>query len=358
MVGPKRLQLDFIDGFRAVAALYIVVHHSLQTSDYFPRGLSFMTRGHDVVAIFIAISGFCLALPLARQGDWILQTRRFYRRRIRRILPPYFAAVVIGLFIALAYSYKNSPQDYSGTPLSWTMILSHLLLVQNWIPGQNFTLDGPLWSIAVECQIYLLFPLLVLLWRKGGKWLTLSLTFVLAHGVLYATHHGGYANFLFLFVEGMLGAELAFSAKYKRSLGVATLLSFTAYLVCLAVSRTPYPITDIFIGLSSALMMAYLTQYPDHWGNALLGWKPLAWVGTFSYSVYLIHSFLQMAVRRWILASNAGHLADSRGQMAAVMVFLVAPLAVAASYGFHVLFERPFLSPGRQRVEQRLVPEM
>jgi peptidoglycan/LPS O-acetylase OafA/YrhL len=357
MAATKRLQLDFIDGLRAVAALYIVVHHSLQTSGYFPRSLFFMARGHDVVAIFIAISGFCLALPLAQNGSWNLQAGRFYMRRMKRILPPYFAAVAIGLFVALAYSYKSYPQDYAGTPFTWVTAVSHLLLVQNWTPSQVFTLDGPLWSIAVECQIYVLFPLLVLLWRRGGKWLTLSAAFVVAHGILYATHHGGNANFLFLFAEGMLGAELAFSGKYKRWLGVATLFSFSAYLLCLQV-RAPYVLSDILIGLSTALLMAYLTQYREHWGNKILGWKPLAWIGTFSYSLYLVHSFLQMAIRRWVLSSNVAHLADSRGEMAAVMVFLIAPIAVAVSYVFHVIFERPFVSTNRKRIEQRFAAEM
>jgi peptidoglycan/LPS O-acetylase OafA/YrhL len=354
----ERLQLDFIDGLRAVAALYIVVHHSLQSSDYFPRGLYFMSRGHDVVAIFIAISGFCLALPLAQRRHWKLEVKQFYQKRIRRILPPYFAAVVIGLFIALAYSYKSYPQDYTGAPLTWVMVVSHLLLVQNWIPNQMFTLDGPLWSVAVECQIYVLFPLLVLLWRRGGKWLVLFVSFVLAHGILHVTNHHGSANFLFLFVEGMLGAELAFSGEHKRWLGAATLLSFAVYMLFLQIPRMSYVITDISVGLSTALLMAYLTQYREHWGNKILGWRPLAWIGTFSYSLYLVHSFFQVAAARWILSSNVGDLANSHGKMAVVMIFLVTPVAIAASYSFHIIFERPFVSPNRQRVEQRFVAEI
>lgn len=169
-----------------------------------------MGRGHDVVAVFIAISGFCLALPMAKSRRWTLEAGRFYRRRMRRILPPYFAAIALALLIALVCSHGSYAQDYAGAPLSWSMVISHVLLVQNWVRPQSFTLDGPLWSVAVECQIYILFPLLVMLWRRS-RWLALGLAFMFAHSLLYATRHGGNANFLFLFAEGMLGAELAFS---------------------------------------------------------------------------------------------------------------------------------------------------
>ncbi|WP_183791442.1 acyltransferase family protein [Tunturiibacter gelidoferens] len=354
MSRPSRLQLDFIDGLRAIAALYILFHHALQSTGYFPPALHFMGRGHDVVAIFITISGFCLALPLAQRGNWNLEATRFYRKRMRRILPPYFAAIGVALLVAAFYSYKSHPQDYLGNPLSWSMIVSHLLLVQNWIPSQLTTLDGPLWTIAVECQIYVLFPLLVLLWRYGGRWLTLAVGFVVAHGVFYATHYGGNANFLFLFVVGMLGAELAFSHQLRRWLGPATLLTVVAYLLFIQRPGSSFVIADILVALSAAFLMAYLTQHRDHWGNKVLGAKPLAWIGTFSYSLYLVHSFPEVIVERWILASKGGIFADSNRNAAILMIFVVSPIAIAASYGFHLVFERPFLTQKRKEAEQRL----
>jgi peptidoglycan/LPS O-acetylase OafA/YrhL len=245
--------------------------------------------------------------------------------------------------MALVCSRGSYAQDYGGTPLSWWMVVSHLLMIQNWIHSQVFTLDAPLWSVAVECQIYVLFPLVVILWRRS-RWVALFVAFVVAHGVLYATHHGGNANFLFLFVEGMLGAELAFSKQNLRWLGPVTLLSIASYLVSLG---GPYVIKDIFVGLSTALLMAYLTRHRSHWGNRLLGWKPLAWIGTFSYSIYLIHSFFQLAAKRWLIQLHLSH-----GALSLFLVGVVGPIAVAASYGFHVVFERPFMSQRRQLTEK------
>ncbi len=350
MAAHERLQLDFIDGLRALAALYIVFHHCFVVADYTLPGLSFFEHGHDVVAVFIAISGFCLALPLAQQGDWKLQTRRFFRRRARRILPPYFATLVFALLIALAWSYRSYPQDHAGVPITWLSVVSHIFLFQNWIPADVFTLDGPLWSIAVECQIYLVFPLLVLLWRRAGKWAALLITFVVAHGLLYLVHHRGSVNFLFLFAEGVLGAELAFSNQYRRWLGPGILLCLIGYLLTDQYRR------DIFTGLGIGLLMTYLVQNREHWGNRLLGWKPLAWIGTFSYSIYLLHSFFQVLVHRWAFSAGVKSLTESRPAMLALMVFLVSPIAVVASYGFHLLFERPFINQERKRAEERFAP--
>ncbi len=348
-MGPsKRLQLDFIDGMRALAALYIVGHHCFVVSGGFPRGFSFMEYGHDVVAVFIAISGFCLALPLAQRGDWNLQVERFYRRRMRRILPPYFATVAIALVIAVACSYKSYPQDYNGTPITWLSVVSHLLLIQNWIPSGLYTLDNPLWSIAVECQIYLIFPLLVLLWKKKGKWVTLLVSFVVAQAIFHATHGVGNSNLLFLFTEGMLGAELACSDRPAKWLGPATLLSFLGYLL------TARAIRDFFIGLSVALLMAFLTKNREHMGNRLLEWKPLTRVGTFSYSVYLIHSLFQVLAHRWMVGAGHRHLPESPLATIALIAFIVSPVAIAASYGFHLIFERPFMSRKPAETEEKL----
>ncbi len=320
-----------------------------------PRALLFMAWGHQVVGVFIAISGFCLALPLARRGDWSLDSAIFYRRRLRRILPPYFASIAIALLIVLAFTLNGHPQDYIGNPLSWTMVLSHVLMVENWVRSDTFSLNGPLWSVAVECQIYVLFPLLAALWRWGGRWPTLSFAFLVGNAVFFATHHGGMAHFLFLFTEGMLGAELAFTARHKPWLGIAFLVSAVGFLFAL---RAPWVISDIFVGLSTSLLMAYLTQHPQHWGNRVFGWKPLAWIGTFSYSIYLVHSFFQVLTYRFVFAAGVSPFNRSHSALAMLLVFVVSPVAIAVSYGFHVIFERPFMSHPRQVAEKRFAAEV
>jgi peptidoglycan/LPS O-acetylase OafA/YrhL len=114
--------------------------------------------GHYSVAVFIVLSGFCLALPVALSPDRQLRGGfgRYIRRRALRILPPYFAALF--LFIALI-AVTPLLQTPAGTawdskiPMTKGAVLSHVALIHNVIPGLNYRIDGPMWSVATEWQI-------------------------------------------------------------------------------------------------------------------------------------------------------------------------------------------------------------
>jgi peptidoglycan/LPS O-acetylase OafA/YrhL len=238
---PVRYQLDFIDGLRALAALYIVTHHAVQTAGFVRWWTVPFTFGREVVVVFIAISGFCLGLPLARRGQWTLDARTFYRKRIRRILPPYYAALAVGFLIIAIYAMLGRPQDYLGHRFKWAMIWSHIALVQNWMPSQFVTVDGPLWSISIECQIYLLFPLVAWLWHRTGRWITLGVLFLFVHLVTHFAHGGG-TNFLFAFGVGLLGVDLAFRPQSRPFLLAGVAVSLVA--IPLTRPSQPFRVVD------------------------------------------------------------------------------------------------------------------
>jgi peptidoglycan/LPS O-acetylase OafA/YrhL len=217
---------------------------------------------------------------------------------------------------------------------------------------QRMTLDGPLWSVAVECQIYLFFPLLVLLRKRLNRYVTLSLWLVAVYALGVLTGYHGYSFLLFVFAEGALGADLAFRPSSRRWLipGVA----LCTILVFLSFDRSKR-IEQIFIGLGIALLMAYLTQVHSSIGNKFLRWKPLAWVGTFSYSLYLIHAYMVIGPARWLNLHTKIWGNTSSGAHALFLVLLI-PVILLISYAFHLLFERPFMGTARQRAEKRLEP--
>ncbi len=102
------LRLDYLDGIRAAASLYVVLFHAGLGVGPEPvpgwtrnlqRAFSF---GHDAVAVFIVLSGYCLMLPIARaDGRLARGVRSYFGRRAWRILPPYFAALA-GSWLLLA----------------------------------------------------------------------------------------------------------------------------------------------------------------------------------------------------------------------------------------------------------------
>ena len=158
-------RLGALDGLRGLAALYVVLGHCLgfvpQTSgsDY-NHDYVYLSHGHEAVVLFIVISGYCLALPLM-QGKWS-GAKDFYRRRVRRILPAYYAAFLFALALVVTRAIPcdvNVPNPH----LTTAGIISHLLLMSNLIGIGNLgnsEINGCFWSVALECQIYVVFPLL------------------------------------------------------------------------------------------------------------------------------------------------------------------------------------------------------
>ena len=107
----KQTHVDFVDGLRGIAALYVVLGHVYAYTRQWAEPelpeaghesiLKFVDQGHSAVAVFIVISGFCLMMPLSREelGTPSGGTGRFLQRRARRILPPYYAALVLSILL-------------------------------------------------------------------------------------------------------------------------------------------------------------------------------------------------------------------------------------------------------------------
>src|SRR4051812_15926990 len=160
-------RLAGLDGVRGLAALFVVVNHIfLRTfpgypADHAPLWAAWFIYGRFAVVVFIVLSGFSLALSPARRGWRLDGVGRFALRRARRILPAYWAALAFSL--AVAWLVVAPPgQAVPGTK----SVLVNGLLVQNLVgapsPNRSF------WSMAVEVQLYVAFPLLLLMVRRFG----------------------------------------------------------------------------------------------------------------------------------------------------------------------------------------------
>lgn len=347
-------RVEFVDSVRALAALYVVFHHLDLTVYGYPdnRGPAVMGPllfGHFGVAVFMVVSGFSLGLAPARRG-WQLGRggyREFMRRRAWRILPPYWAALAVS--VALVIVLNTRIDD----PVSWKGVATHFLLVHNVIEGK--TPNGAFWSIAVEWQLYWIFPLLLLARRRlGPVVLTTSVVaVVIAIGV--ARDHGGgvvvqkllhlYPQLGALFVFGLVAA-VAIARPVGRwrcwgHLAVITGLAVVitcAYLGAVRAEGDFYWL-DLVVGVAVAGGLAYLTARPTARLRRLLQRGPLIAVGQFSYSLYLLHAPLLIVA--WVFMVEPLGLGPGAGF--AFMAVLVVPLIVAASYAFHRAFERPFM---------------
>jgi peptidoglycan/LPS O-acetylase OafA/YrhL len=342
--------LAYLDGLRALSALYVLIHHAiLQISagtsyPYLVRPfVLFFAQGRYAVDVFIVISGFCLMLPVIRnQGFLKGNYMDFLRRRARRILPAYYLALALSLVLIYTLIGKKTGTNWDITiPVTSRDLITHLTLTQDLFTDTIFKINHTFWSISVECHIYLLFPLLVLLTRKYGAAAVTVLAVVLSLvlwkllGKTSLNVYGMSPHYLGLFAFGMLAAQIAFSQVKLWTIPVV-LAAIGAYL---------YPIIgpDFTAGLCAAALLAVVASGKFTIGRKFLCWPPLVFIGTFAYSIYLIHAPLLQLLSQYVISPL--HLPALQG-----LVLLLAagiPVIISGSYFFYVLAERPFLNKSR-----------
>ena len=366
-----------LDGLRAVAALYVLLHHAFRqvvptgvpSSVFLPGWLRVFNHGHLAVDVFIVLSGFCLMLPVISK-EYALSggALRFYGRRAWRILPPYVTATGLSLLLIwLLIGEKTGTHWDVSLPVAPKDVVAHALLVQDLWSDSAPRINYALWSISVEWRIYLLFPFLVLWWKQHGAVKTTAFILVLAlmldigFRALHLwfpslnTHPAGACpHYLGLFGLGMFAADMTHArGNSMASLKVPWALCLLAMtlLVCSVVMlterfpRLPFEVADLAVGLwTMCLLAACAAPFGPAAGCAwlarLLSAKPLVFIGSFAYSIYLIHAPLLQVVWQYALLP----LRLGPAWTLAALTMAGAAAIVAVSYGFFLLAERPFLS--------------
>src|SRR5450631_4554907 len=193
---PARQRLAGLDGVRGLAALFVVVNHVFLRAfpgypvDRAPSWAGWFIYGRFAVVVFIVLSGFSLALSPARHGWRLDAVSRFAQRRAWRILPAYWAA----LAFSLAVAWLIVPQPGQGVPDAKSVVVNGLL-VQNLVRARSP--NGSFWSMAVEAQLYVLFPLLpVMVRRWGAIVMVATVTLVVATVGVVGPHVSALHNFV------------------------------------------------------------------------------------------------------------------------------------------------------------------
>jgi len=351
-----RTYFPHVEGLRGVAALYVFLYHVWQAGVahagatlgvLLPLTLPWLQFGHFAVSIFIVISGYCLGLPVAMRSDRSMDVAKFARRRARRLGPAYVLALFLSLIpfgIALLLRGQHVPVWHVGVAL-----VSHLALVHNLVPALAEYLNGPMWSIALECQIYVVFALLLVpVWRRFGPWaqLVVALVIGLAPQLLF---HGALAYtapwLLGLFAMGVLAAQV--TASGARIAPAFRWIAFAAGVAAIAAmlpagdaaaDGSVWP-SDLIVGAAVALLFVTAGGSAVPLTARLLSLRPVVTLGTFSYSLYLIHGPMVLVAAALLLRLHAGTA------LSAVVYGALIPLVVGLAYAFYRVAERPFLSP-------------
>lgn len=286
-----------IQALRALAVGLVVFHHLWPTV---------LTGGFVGVDAFFVISGYLITAQLTHEinGTGRIRIADFYARRIRRLLPA--ALLVLGSIVAAVHALV--PQD------RWTdnarQVLASALYGQNWLLGADpvdptrVTGMAHYWSLSVEEQFYLLWPLLLLLlFKLRAPWARLASTAGLGllslAWCIHLTEADPAAAYFITPVrvwEFAIGAVIALAgtrivlppalANAVSFLGFAALVGSAVHFTGL----TPYPGSAALLPtLGAALVIAAGTGRERQWHTVLTSSRPVQLLGDISYSLYLWH---------------------------------------------------------------------
>ncbi len=332
-----------IDGLRAVAVLPVVFYHA---------GLAGFSGGFVGVDVFFVISGYLISRII---HDEMLQRRFsilfFYERRARRILPALFVVIAANF---LAGWILLSPGDYDAMAWSAASVLVFLSNVWFWQNSGGY-FDGatdylPLlhtWSLAVEEQFYILFPLMLLVLVRWGRSTTLVVTVTMVAASLalagWATPRMPSASFYLLptrLWEMGAGSVLALglapqsAPRWLREAAGLLGLGAILYAVTIYNSATVFPGFSALLPVLGATLLIWVGLAGGSLAGQLLSWRPLVFVGLLSYSMYLWHWPIMSFARNRLLTIELPPV----WQLSTILLSLV---MAWASWRF---VERPFRS--------------
>jgi peptidoglycan/LPS O-acetylase OafA/YrhL len=365
---PPGRRLAGLDGLRGLAALYVVVNHVFLRAfpgypvDHAPFWAGWFIYGRFAVLVFIVLSGFSLALSAARAGWRLDGIAAYARRRARRILPAYWAALVFSLAVA----WLIVPQPGRGVP-DLTSVFANGLLVQNIVSGPPSP-NAAFWSIAVEAQLYILLPVLLLLVRRrGAVAMVATVALVVAAIGIVGPHVAGLDTFVIqsppdlaaLFALGIVSAGIVSAGAARRSWPWPwlALAAGAPVLATIAWQGSVWTLDRLFwvdLALAPAiacLLVGLATGRPASLVR-LLDARPIRGLGSSSYSLYLTHAPIIAIVYELIVA----RLFHPGTAAFLVSLALVIPLTIAFAKAFASIFERGFRPRRPSAAVGRAVP--
>ncbi len=349
----QRFYRPELDVLRFLAFLLVFLYHAFPAQGRV--WIAMQNAGALGVCLFFLLSSYLITelLQIEQEASGTIRLGAFYIRRTLRIWPLYFAVLLLDFFI-LHYTH---PGVFTGTRLA-----AFLLLAGNWyvaLHGFTFSISTPLWSISVEEQFYVIWPSVRKYFNRRGSLVLSLLTLVAAYYTLYQLCRHDNANDPVLWVSSLvqfqffgIGALLAIALKRRTPhlhrmlrlvlLATGLLLLFIAdyrfhvksgmHPASFPVLATGYLCTDagciaIFLSVLGAQRLGRL--------------KPLTYLGSISYGLYVYHWIVLRLVLRFVdTVWTHMRWAAPETPIVVVLTLALTILCAALSYRF---FESPIL---------------
>ncbi|MGK6355592.1 acyltransferase family protein [Sphingomonas sp. DT-207] len=330
-----------IDGLRTVAVIPVVIFH---------LGTSLFSGGFVGVDVFFVISGFLITQTLlGEKGSWGEALLDFYKRRIKRIFPALFALYLAVMAAACVLLMADQAAEVAQSILASIFFVSNILFY-----SQSDYFDGGLdsnpllhtWSLSVEEQFYVFFPLLIFFTRSLAEarrrqivWGLTIVSFVASLWMVSRDPSGAFYLIPFRTWELALGSLLAISAipgprkQWQAEAGAVLGLAMIGYAVLFYNKATLFPGASALIPcVGTALVLLCGTGWTTLAGRALSLW-PMRFIGLISYSLYLWH---------WPIIVFYRHLDSRLDNFERAGLLIASIVAATISWKF---IEQPFRRP-------------
>jgi peptidoglycan/LPS O-acetylase OafA/YrhL len=390
--GPAPAHIPVLDGFRGMAAMLVAIFHCWLMTDP-PLGnsvlRSLLVSGGLGVDFFFVLSGFVLFLPVVRRGGSFGSLRTYARRRVARIAPAYYFAVLVQAALTPLLTQFASPFRSTG---GLAVLASHLLFLQHETPKwlvrglgfkgavMGFGVNGSLWSLSIEVLFYAVLPLVAAFYFRRpllglllgvgsallvrvAAWNLPALAELAGAGGaipvaaprLAAQFPGYFAHFAFGMTAAFLYVRLwwARNAGTLRGVGAAQLMALGALLLAMieygsretAAPSGPYEryLSDIVpaAAFATLITLSAVASRAGQWPMA----NPLArWLGDVSYGAFLWHFPLIL-----LFSHTLGWVSERSDADFAGMVALVIPSSLFFGWLSRRFLEEPAIAWARRR---------
>ena len=359
-------RLGVLDGLRGVAVLLVLWYHVWEIS-WLPAPAAWLQfvpeTGFVGVHLFFFLSGFVIAYPFVRAAlgertnpSWTA----FAWRRFIKIVPSY----VLSIAIAYAIGYAQRQPNAATVP----DVVSHLLFVHTWFGDRYGTINGVLWTLAVEVEFYCAFPLVWWCFRRR-PWITALAMIAVAwawraalarccYATLFPNYEENLPGYLDIFAFGMIAAHVF--ARYGQGwraspwrfaaplVATAGVLSVTGLLTSLYGYRMADQWAGVWqidrrplLGAAFAIVALGFLASP-RWWQLLLDNPPLRFLAAISYNVYLYHQMIARELLRHHVPEFVGDPHYDPGWRIRYTEIAFAATVAQATLVTYV-FERPLL---------------
>lgn len=300
-----------IDGLRAVAVLMVVLYHFLGHPNF---------NGYVGVDIFFVISGYLITRIISENfSNKNFKIVDFYERRARRIMPALIVVLTVSTIMAYCLFLPRELLAFAKSLISAVSFSSNIFFLQE---SGYFDMEASLkpllhtWSLAVEEQFYLIYPLLIWgIFRYAPhriRIILVALMFASFAANIWWVYRGSYQTSFYMLPmrawEFLVGALLGFgglpilSDRWKHILGsIAFVILLLAFGIEFDIDRFPgvYAVAPVL----GATLTIYSGQGGQNgWFNKFLALSPLRFIGKISYSLYLWHWPVYVFVSYYLLA--------------------------------------------------------